>query len=354
MFGTNQVCLKDFRVKSEILAWSSTILGTGFLFLFFPYAEGYGSQRVPMAKQWYDITATNENWQQCWLVLPFVAYAIWKSRVKMLSVASSGGALSVVFILFALALYFIGYRVENYYIGFISLHLLLVSLIIWFWGIHAAKEIAFPLLFLFFFWPFLFFDSLVAFPLRMIMSHASVAVLNLLGTPVILQGTGILSAPDPLVGLPVGKKFSVDVADPCSGIRSLFALMMVSALYAHFALESCWKKWILFLCSIPLAIVGNLVRILTLTLGTVAFGTEFAIGKNALTEPSWFHLGAGYMVFAVALGGMVGIGWLLNGGALGFAGRIRSFVTQNQLRSRTFENIGSGPPTSKNKRQDLY
>jgi len=130
--------------------------------------------------------------------------------------------------------------------------------------------------------------------------------------------------------------------------------MMVSALYAHFTLETWWKKWILFLCSVPLAIAGNLVRILTLTLGTMMFGAEFAIGKNALTEPSWFHMGAGYMVFAVALGGMVGIGWLLNGGATGFAGRIRSLVTQNQRRSRISEKVESGPATPKQKRQDLY
>ena len=47
------------------------------------------------------------------------------------------------------------------------------------------------------------------------------------------------------------------------------------------------------------------------TLATVAFGSEFAIGKNPLTDPSWFHMGAGYAVFAIALGGMIAIAWLL-------------------------------------------
>jgi len=55
----------------------------------------------------------------------------------------------------------------------------------------------------------------------------------------------------------VGNAISVDIADPCSGIRSLFALMMVSVLYALFTLETWWKKWILFLCSVPLAIAGT-------------------------------------------------------------------------------------------------
>ena len=42
-----------------------------------------------------------------------------------------------------------------------------------------------------------------------------------------------------------------------------------------------------------------------LTIGTIVFGSEFAIGKNALSEPSLFHMVAGYLVFLVAIGGMV-------------------------------------------------
>jgi hypothetical protein len=53
-----------------------------------------------------------------------------------------------------------------------------------------------------------------------------------------------------------------------------------------------------------------------LTIGTVAFGSEFALGKNPLEHPSWFHMAAGYLVFIVALMGMMGIGSLL--------GRIRA------------------------------
>ena len=226
-----------------------------------------------------------------------------------------------------------------------SHHLLIGGLILWLAGWRWFFALIFALAFLTFLWPLYFLENSITFPLRMILSHASVAVLNLLGTPVILQGTGLISAPDILLGIPAGKNFSVDVADPCSGIRSLFALMMVSALYAHFTLETWWKKWILFLCSVPLAIAGNLVRILTLTLGTMMFGAEFAIGKNALTKPSWFHMGAGYMVFAVALGGMVGIGGLLNGGATGSAG-------QTKPRQQTRTPKGSSTPAPK--RQDIY
>jgi len=89
-------------------------------------------------------------------------------------------------------------------------------------------------------------------------------------------------------------------------------LMMVGALFAHFTMPNPWKKWALFLATIPLAVLGNFARILMLTLGTLAFGSTFALGKDPLNAPSWFHLAAGYLVFIVALLGMMGLGALLN------------------------------------------
>lgn len=316
-----------------------------------PYAAGYHQTRRTLAQTLEGLWA-NEQWQHCWLVLPALAAVIYFDRARFSKIRLRGSLAGLMPLLLGLAFYWVGYRVENYYLGFAALHLLVIGMVLFLVGWRWLWALSFPLLFLVFLWPLYFLENSLTFPLRMIMSHASVAVLNLLGIPVILQGTGIISAPDPLVGLAAGKKFSVDVADPCSGIRSLFALMMVSALYAHFTLKTWWKKWILFLCSIPLAIAGNLARILTLTIGTVAFGAEFAIGKNALTEPSWFHLGAGYMVFAVALGGMIAIAWLLNGGAADFAGWMRAFAIQNERQPRASES--RDPATPKHKRQDLY
>jgi exosortase/archaeosortase family protein len=118
-----------------------------------------------------------------------------------------------------------------------------------------------------------------------------------------------VSAPDFAAGLATGQRFAVDVADPCSGIRSLFALMMVSALYGYLVMDRAWQKWVIFLSSIPLAVAGNFARIIMLTLGTITLGAETAIGS--IEEPTTFHLASGFLVFGVALGGMLFTGWLL-------------------------------------------
>jgi exosortase/archaeosortase family protein len=85
--------------------------------------------------------------------------------------------------------------------------------------------------------------------------------------------------------------------------------MMVSALYGYIAMDKPWQKWVVFLSSIPLAVAGNFARIIMLTLGTIALGPDVAIGS--IEEPTTFHMLSGFLVFGVALGGMLGVGWLL-------------------------------------------
>jgi exosortase len=275
-----------------------------------PYAQGYIGGRVPLAQSLCSLWGY-EQWQHCWLVTPAIGIILYTQRKELASLTARGTFCGVIVLVAAFVLYWAGYRVENYYLGFLSIHLMLGGLILWLGGWNWLFALTFAYGFLVFAWPLYFLENSITFPLRMIMAKASAGVLNLLGIPVILQGTGVMSAPEPLIGLQTGERFRIDVADPCSGIRSLFALMMISALYGHFMLKTWCQKGILFASSIPLAILGNLLRILMLTFGIIIFGPETAIGRDPLTDPSWFHMVAGYLVFAVALGGMISIGlWL--------------------------------------------
>jgi hypothetical protein len=92
-----------------------------------------------------------------------------------------------------------------------------------------------------------------------------------------------------------------------------------------------------------LAVLGNLVRILMLTLGTIAFGSEFALGKNPLEHPSWFHMLAGYLVFIVALAGMMEIASLL--------ARLPGNIRRDTPASLSKQ---SSPPVSESDSSDRY
>ncbi|MFV0338861.1 MAG: exosortase/archaeosortase family protein [Chthoniobacterales bacterium] len=302
------------RSRSLSLIFSLWIPGCIIAYLLgaFPYAHGYLYSRVPMTSYLDDFWKL-PDWEHCFIVPMAVAFMLYEKRKELSSTPIQpsllfGGMVSLLGFFF----YFAGYRADNYYFGYISIQILLAGMVLFVLGWRYMGALFFPWLFLGFMWPLLFMEQYLAFPLRLIMSEASVQALNLIGIPTIKQGTGILSAPDYAAGLATGQKFSVDVANPCSGIRSLFALMMVSALYAFFTFKAWWKQIILVACSIPLAILGNLIRIMMLTLGTLAFGAEFAIGKHALEDPSTFHMASGFVVFAIALAGMLLIAKILN------------------------------------------
>ncbi len=246
------------------------------------------------------------------MFVPIISLGIiWMRRKDILNARISpnfrlGGAL----IIFSAACYWLGYQIDIIPFSFLTIHITLGALIVWFMGVPFLRSILFPFIFLVFAWPMPFLESMLAFPLRLIMSDMSHVFLNLIGIDNIKSGTAILSAPDFENGIAQGSRFSLDVANPCSGIRSLFALTMVSALYAYFSLKKPWKQWTLFFCSVPLAVLGNFGRILMLTFGTLLFGSDFAIGSEE--DPSGFHMASGFFVFIVALGGMVGVAWLLD------------------------------------------
>ena len=288
------------------------------LYAWNPYAYGYGSYMVTVL-HFANFLWQGEDWQHCYLVPFAVAGMVWFERKNLPDAEFTRSWAGLAAIVFGFFVYWVGYRADNIFIAYASFQILVGGLVLWLLGWKWAKALFIPWAFLVFMYPLTFLDNLIAFPLRMVMSEASVHVLNVFGIGCIKSGTAILSAPDQLAGLRAGARFSVDVADPCSGIRSLFALMMVSALYGYFTQEGTWRKAILFLSSIPLAIAGNLARIVMLTIGTIAMGPAVAIGT--LEKPTFFHMMAGYVVFAVALGGMLGIGWLINADFSSFVGR---------------------------------
>jgi exosortase len=246
------------------------------------------------------------------MIVPLISVGLILHRAKELEkvvIQPSGwGVLGVVA---ALVLFWVGYKIDITIVGFLSLQMMIGGLILWLFGWEMMKAVAFPYAFLMFAYPFYFLDTILAFPLRGLMCQMSQFFLNLVGVDTLRVGTALVSAPDYAKGLAQGQRFALDVATPCSGIRSLFALMMVSALYGHLTLQKGWQKWVLFLLSPALAVLGNFARMVMLTLGTILLGSAVAIGTEE--HPTTFHMAAGFFVFVVALGGMVGVSRILQG-----------------------------------------
>lgn len=311
-------------LRGKLIAAALVSLGVFVvLFGFIKYSLGYGQVRETIFKavlaQWQ-----LEDWGHCMMV-PFAAgFIVFLDRAKLISIPMAGAASGFWILCCGFFLYWFGFKADNIYFSYAAAQILLAGLIVWFGGWGWMRELSFPWLFLIFMWPLLFLENFISFPLRMMVSHAGVVVLNVVGIHSVLNGTGILSAADSLRHLAQGERFAVDVALPCSGMRSLFALLMVSALYGYFSIKGAWGRLTLFLVSIPLAIAGNICRIVMLTVGTMVMGSDRAIGS--LEQPSFFHMLAGYMVFLVALGGMILVSTLIN-----------RCVSRTQMREKAWE-----------------
>jgi exosortase len=296
-----------------LLPWFALIPVLVGLYGLVPYTYshlGAGAQLVSVFHAMAIMWERFPDFQHGILVPPICIVLIILRRGELATLIPRGWTPGICIVVLSLLVFWVGRRVDNQYIGFFSIQLLLASVVLWIWGWRWLEALGFPILFLAFAWPLPFLDNLVAFPLRIIMSSASVSLLQTFGVDAIQQGTAIVSAPKPELGLAAGGAFAVDVADPCSGIRSLFALMMVSALYGYFTLRTPAHRLLLFIASIPLAVAGNLARIIGLTVGTIVLGPKIAIGT--LEHPSFFHMLSGYAVFAVALAGMMVVSAALN------------------------------------------
>jgi exosortase len=151
------------------------------------------------------------------------------------------------------------------------------------YGLRAARMALFPLLFLFLMVPIPdFLLDRIIFGLQAGSADVSHMVFELVGVPVLRTGF-IFTLPG----------VTIEVAKECSGIRSSLALIIAGLLAGHLFLRSPWTRAALLLASLPLLIVKNGIRIVTLVLLSVYVDPGFLSGS--------LHHQGGTVFFLVAL-----------------------------------------------------
>jgi exosortase/archaeosortase family protein len=91
--------------------------------------------------------------------------------------------------------------------------------------------------------------------------------------------------------------FQFEVDEGCSGIRSLMAIAMLSAIYAHLTQDRLWKKLSIFGAALLFAIIGNAGRLVSIFVVARIFGQEVAGGI--------YHTMSGFLSFPFAIGAML-------------------------------------------------
>lgn len=152
-----------------------------------------------------------------------------------------------------------------------ALPFLLTGLVWCYWGGRAALASAFPFFFLWLSIPLPGFQQATV-GMQLLATQGAHWGAGLLGVETIMDGTNIASA--------TGNWDAYSVAGGCSGIRSLMALLMISIAWAYLADNlSLWKRLVLGLSAIPLAIIANAFRVASIFVCAEYINPAFA-GKT--------------------------------------------------------------------------
>ena len=239
-----------------------------------------------------------------WLVPLFSLYVLWTSRRELRESVGRPSIFGLLVCLPCVAVALLGTRglqVRLEQVGFVGLCIALP----WaFFGWRTSKLCFFPAIFLLFTVPLATFLDSVTIHLRLLASSTAFAVLKGFGVEAMQKGTAIIAQG--------AHSFNIDVAEPCSGLRSLFALMALTAAYSWYTQPTWPRRIVLFACAIPLAGLGNVVRILTICLCAAWASPDFAMG--------FYHDYSGYVIFIVAIALMVACGEIISHFAESLAG----------------------------------
>ncbi len=266
--------------------------GTVVYFLAFLAAFRTGTRS---AMHWASEAWNDENNQEhSWFILPIVVGLIWYHRDAIQRARKEPSNAGLAWVAAGVLTFIVAARTLQPRIAIFALPLLLYGGVRYLWGRETGRVFIFPCLFMLFMVPVGgFVQGTVS--LQLLVSSSVKVLSSLIGVQVATEGTGIRS---------LDGTFNFDIAEGCSGIRSLMAMITLSALYVHFTQRAAWKQWVIFGSSIVFALIGNIGRVFSVVVVAKFINEKIAGGL--------YHDYSGFVFFPIAVGAMVGFAKLLN------------------------------------------
>lgn len=234
----------------------------------------------------YDLVTTwsqDANYSHGFLVPLVSGWLIWQKRQQLSAtpVATDKGGLAM--ILFSMLLFIVGNGGAEYFTVRISFVLTLFGLVWYLMGREIVRQVWFEICFLFFMVPipYVIYYALT-FPMQLLASKITAGILSAIGMQAVRQGN-ILN---------LGDGISLEVAEACSGMRSLMSLLALGALFAYMTQKRFAGKIILFVSTIPIAVAANVFRVFV----TALLATT--VTPDVTAEP--LHSIMGLSVFVVS------------------------------------------------------
>ena len=233
--------------------------------------------------------------------IPFVVLALfWWKRKQLFAHKLDLWWPGLLLVGLALGLHVVGYMVQQQRISIVALFTGIYGLMGLAWGREWLRNSFFPFFLFVFCIPLGWSAVSVTFPLRLMVCRIVEAISgNILQIDIVRQGTALM---DPQ------HTYQYEVAPACSGIRSLFVTLAVAIIYAMLCFQTWWKRGLLIVSAVPLAVFGNVVRMLTIIIAAEIGGQKAG---------GYVHEGGPYGIisllpYAAAFGGLLLLGYWLH------------------------------------------
>jgi exosortase len=229
-------------------------------------------------------TASNSDDGHGPLIPLVVLVLFWFKKEKLIALEKAVWWPAIGLVVAGLGIHVIGYMIQQPRISVIAMLIGLYGMLGLVWGKNFMRQSFFPFCLLIFCVPVGSLAEAITFPLRILVAKISVGFTHgLFGVDVVRDGSRIFDSQF---------KFNYDVAPACSGIRSLISLLAVTTIYGFVNFQTQWKRWVMLLAAVPLAVLGNVVRLIVVIFVAAAFGQE----RGAAIEQK-----LGFVTFFVAI-----------------------------------------------------
>lgn len=224
----------------------------------------------------------DDNYSHGFLIPPLAAYFVWERRNRLARAVRRPSLWGLALVLASLGVLVAGVLGVEFFLTRASLIGVIAGSVVFLAGWSHLRILSFPLAFLLLMIPLpaLIFNQ-IAFPLQLFASKFGTNVLQYCSVPVLREGNVIVLASTRL-----------EVAEACSGIRSLISLLTLGIIFGYFTDRRLPVRVVIALSTIPIAIFANGLRVAGTGLAAHYYGPEAAEG--------FFHSFSGWLVFLVA------------------------------------------------------
>lgn len=283
---------KDNRL-SRRLGYGCALL---IVALFYIIPSSFGQNGTLSAIQW--------AWNACnhetdYLHGRFVPLAIilllvfHRREIAAVSVRPNNWGLAMIAV--GLLAYLLAFRTLQPRLAIGALPLIILGAVGYLWGTQATRRIVFPISLIYFAIPL---PNLIqaTTKLQIVATETAYNISTFLGAKIVASGNIINSSS--------GEGWGFDIAEGCSGIRSLVAMTLIAAIYAHLTQDKLWKKLILLTLSVPIALIANGLRVTTIVLIAEYGEPDFAATA--------YHSFSGFLFIPLGIAGIVIADTLIN------------------------------------------